>query len=426
MHDKAMPQSIQPVAQTDALAADAMPKHTTPTWESELLLSGATVFGLVQIPASLYALGDRLHHQLPAVWDSVLLLGSMFSLAMVYALIVTFLLHLASRAYWVALVGLRSVYPQGIRWDRAKGGPIGKGVQKSLFGDQDALIERADNRSTLIFSTGIAIVFNALVAILVSVPPLALAMIMQMWVFPLSSPISWFLIMMALLFIPVVLPRVLDSALGSRLAPDGSFAAFLEKMQRRVALLGPWRITEPLVLNLTTNKRGKHGFLVFLLLIYALFFATSVSENLRRKGVDSFFMPSQLLPTRQLSDFYENAGAPSQLLPHIQSDIVTDPYLRLWVPLDPHRSQAFIRPCASHGSTACLGKVIAPKLDGQPMTDIAWHPYRDASLGVDGLRAYIPIQTLASGEHELLLAVPARDNAEPGDKPESWRIPFWR
>jgi hypothetical protein len=229
-----------------------------------------------------------------------------------------------------------------------------------------------------------------------------------------------------LLIVPIVLPRVLDSAFGHRLAPDGAFATLLGRMQRRIALLGPWRMAEPLQLNLTTNKLGKHGFLVFLLLIYALFFVTSAAENLRRKGVDPFSLFSSSLPTRQLGDFYENAGAPSQLLPHIQGDIVADPYLRLWVPLDPHRSQAFIHACTSRASTACLGSVIAPKLDGQPITGIAWHPYRDASLGVDGLRAYIPIQTLASGEHELLLAVPARDDAEPGDKPESWRIPFWR
>ncbi len=411
---------------TETTEHDLIPKHTTPTWESELLLSGATVFGLLQLPSYLYAVIDRMHRQLPAIWDGVLLLGSMFSLAMVYALIVTFLLHLASRAYWVALVGLRSVYPDGIRWDRTRGGVIGKRVQQSLFGDQDALIERADNRSTLIFSTGIALVFNALVAILVSIPPLVLAVILQGWVWPLPNPSAWLPITMALLLVPIVLPRVLDSAFGHRLASDGPFASLLERVQRRITMLGPWRMAEPLMLNLTSNKRGKHGFLVFLLLIYALFFATSASEKLRHKDIDLFPLLSQASWTRQSSEYYENASTPSQLLPHIQGDIVTDPYLRLWVPLDPHRSNAFVRACARQASNTCLGNVFAPKLDGKVLTGMTWHLYRDPSIGVDGLRAYIPIQALANGEHELLLAVPARDDAKLDDMRESWRISFWR
>ncbi|MEO6138096.1 MAG: hypothetical protein ABIP11_05435 [Luteimonas sp.] len=423
--------SREPVDPADAniaieTASEVIPRHTTPTWESELLLSGATVFGLLQVPASLYSLIDRLHHQLPAMWDSVLLLGSMFSLAMLYALILTFLLHLASRAYWVALVGLRSVYPQGIRWDRSKGGPIGRRLQQSLFGDQDALIERADNKSTLIFSTGIALVFNALAAILISLPPLLLAVVLQSWVWPLPDPSSWFLITIGLLIVPIVLPRLLDSVFGDRLAADGALAILLENAQRKIAVLGPWRMAEPLVLNLTTNRRGKHGFLAFLLLIYALFFATTISENMRRKGVG----PSSLLsisdPSRQLGDYYENSGAPSLLLPHIASDMVTDPYLRLWVPLDSHRSQAFVRACTTHASAACLGSVFALELDGKPVSGIVWHPYRDPFLGADGLRAYIPIQALANGEHELVLAAPAHDDAAQSEKAESWRIPFWR
>ncbi|HEY2346270.1 MAG TPA: hypothetical protein VGH80_10360 [Xanthomonadaceae bacterium] len=433
MHDSEPRSPAEPQNASEATVAETIPKHTTPTWESELLLSGASVFGLLQFPSYLYTLLDRLHHQLSTTWDLLLELGSIFLLGIVYALIVTFLLHLATRAYWVALVGLRSVYPQGIRWERSRGGPINRRVRQAQYGDMDALIERADNRSTLIFATGIAIVCNSLVALLMSMPLLALAIVLQTWVWPLAQPLSWFMILMAALVVPFALPRAIDSLLGQRLAPDSGMARTLECMLSWGQAWRPEHVSEPLMLGLTTNIRHRRGFVWFLILIYALFFITSELEKMRHKGFDA--LPASLLarslPMQQLADYYESAGTPTQLVPHIQADIVTDPYLRLWVPLDPHRTKAFERACsgaraAGAPANACLGELFAPSLDGHRLTGLDWHLYRDPSLDVDGLRAYVPVQSLSTGEHALRLSVPARDDPEPDAKPETWVIPFWR
>jgi hypothetical protein len=440
MQDNDVSQSA--AAPRDPMAADAIPKHTTPTWESELLLSGATVFGLLQLPASIYALFDRLQHQLPSSWDGVRLIASIFSLSVVYGLIITFLLHLASRAYWVALVGLRSVYPNGIRWERAETGPIGKRIQQALFSDQDALIERADNLSTLVFSTGIGIVFTALLAVFTSIPVLLVGMALQAWVWPLPDQSTWFLVLAALIVVPTILPRVLDRMIGGRLAPDGATARFLTAIQRGRSSFGPWRMVTALTLNLTTNMRRRFGFVVFILLIYVLFFGVSTIEVLRRGHAYASLLGQTAAgaPDRQFSDYYENAGTPSQLLPHIQADILTDPYLRLWVPLDPRRSNAFNRACGKlrvprpapttatdpqHALTACFGNLFAPRLDGHPLSGLVWHPYRDDALGVDGLRTYIAAQALTTGEHELVITSPATDERD-SDTGRSWTIPFWR
>jgi len=426
----------------EAAPQDAMPKHTTPTWESELLLSGATVFGLLQLPASIYALLDRAQHQLPTSWDSVRMMGSIFSLSVVYGLIITFLLHLATRAYWVALVGLRSVYPNGIRWERATMGPIGKRIQQALFSDQDALIERADNFSTLVFSTGIGIVFTTLYAVFSSIPVLLLGMALQAWVWPLPHQSTWFLIVIALVIVPTVIPRILDRKIGDRLAPDGATASILTAMQRLTSGFGPWRMVTALTLNLTTNMRRRFGLAIFLLLIYALFAVVSTIEVLRHGHADTSFAAQTVAGAadRQFSDYYENAGVASQVVPHIQADIITDPYVRLWVPLDPHHSQAFQRACGKprvigvaratasdqqRGRAACLGSLFAPRLDGHALSGLSWHPYRDNALGVDGLRTYIGAQALTTGEHDLVVTSVTADVADYDSGP-SWTIAFWR
>lgn len=47
--------------------AHQLPKHTTPTWEVELLISGVAVFAMLQLPGWL---NDRLMFLLPRFEDS--------------------------------------------------------------------------------------------------------------------------------------------------------------------------------------------------------------------------------------------------------------------------------------------------------------------------------------------------------------------
>src|SRR5687767_652111 len=83
-------------------APDArVPRGTTPTWEIEMLLSGAVVFALMQVPGALDSTFDRLFLRLDGTFGIAALLVYSYTKAIVYALILTFLFHLAARAYWI-------------------------------------------------------------------------------------------------------------------------------------------------------------------------------------------------------------------------------------------------------------------------------------------------------------------------------------
>lgn len=91
---------------------DALPKRTTPTWEMEILLSGATVFALFQAYAELnvavFWLIERLPNDLKGLMSPV----GLYIQGGVLGLALGFLAHLMLRAVWVSLVGLRSVDPE--------------------------------------------------------------------------------------------------------------------------------------------------------------------------------------------------------------------------------------------------------------------------------------------------------------------------
>ncbi len=432
-----------PAEGIDVPAARGLPRHTTPTWEMELLLSGATVFGLLQVPAWIDATADRLRIALPQSWDAALLLGPLFAKVMAYGLIFTFLLHLATRAYWVALVGLRSVYPHGIRWDRVHGGPIGKRHQQRILSDPDASIERADNASTLVFATGITVVVMFLFASLLSGIAVLIGGALQTWVYPLRDSSTWFFVALASMMLPLILLRVVDAWFGGKVRPGSRLAIAIDWMYGRYESLGLNR-SSPLLLLLTSNARRKHGLIWLIALLNLLMAAVQVMDKARHEGPSWAWIeavPAEL-DTDQSPDYYAQSGNSRRLLPRIQSDIVTDPYLRLWVPLDPDRARAFNRACTSfrpHSPAAttaradeenalaqCLGALFLPRLDAHPLSGLQWRFARDPDLGVDGLRAYIPLQATATGRHELLLLPPAKDDGDQADAARTWRIPFWR
>ena len=118
--------------QTPQEDANTIPKRTTPTWDMELLLSGATVFALFQGAQAVMAGGAYL---LPRLQGDALMLCSMlftYGYGGLILLALTFALHLVIRAYWVALIGMNSVFPQGIKVDALKAGPLALAVRDRL------------------------------------------------------------------------------------------------------------------------------------------------------------------------------------------------------------------------------------------------------------------------------------------------------
>jgi hypothetical protein len=135
--------------------AHAVPRQTTPAWESELLLSIGLVVGLLQIPAVLDARFDSASARAADPWLSQIMYAYLYAKVAVYGLVGTFVVHLLARGYWVALLGLRSVFPGGVRWDGLpRLGPIARGLAQRESVPLPRLIEQVDNFASGVFAFG--------------------------------------------------------------------------------------------------------------------------------------------------------------------------------------------------------------------------------------------------------------------------------
>ena len=123
------------------------------TDELELIISSLTIFALFSVPSWLFDKIADVHTHLStslAIASTVgitLLAGTSFGLA------ACFLVHLMARAYWVGLIGLRTVFPDGINWSKTPGlGPLSRQYYRDTLPDLDTVIQNTDRLASSLFA----------------------------------------------------------------------------------------------------------------------------------------------------------------------------------------------------------------------------------------------------------------------------------
>lgn len=413
-------------------ARDQVPAKTTPTWEMELLVSGATIVGLLQLPAVMDRLYFRTANLSPQDYLSVLSGLWMYSKVTVTTLVLTFLVHLCLRGYWVALVGMASVYPGGIHWDRLGLGPIAR-EHFAAKGSIDDAIERADNRATRVFGVGVAVAM--LMAGLSAAVLLALASAVAVDAFfGEGYAHTVFGIVIALIALPWALLSAIDRRFGGR---------WLDAAGKNPALgaIAGWSAgprANPLI-ALFRSHVGRTKFATIMLLILMTVFVLVFAQIRLARGNLPFGLSAGFSGTDPESSspaaFYEDErGDPWSMvpLPHIRSRTVDGPYVQLFIPFIPRlqgRDLPDACPELRHAGGAdarlrmdCLGRVTALQLDDVPVA-IALEATTDAATGQPGMLAMVPVGSLPSGRHELSLNSPDHPR---GGAPQRYRIPFWK
>jgi hypothetical protein len=403
------------------------------TWEMELLISGATVFALMQLPAKL----DQLLYD--ALNRTSLGLASLITPLWVYAkvavviLIGTFLLHLFLRGYWVALVGLDSVYPGGIQAGKLKLGAI----QARLVAEAPPMperIARADQLATRVFGVG----FGGAMAMLRPFA-VALAVLLVAFIGKLTQVQELDLDLLggaglAIGLLPFVIVHWIDRARGSKLSPAGWVARVVRAIFRLYGKIGFGADSNPLVALFRSHESGSRA-QTLASLAMVLVVLVSVGQSLfLAKGVALYsydgLLPLEHPDTAQVLVPQHYASMRGETpatdpAPFIPDKIAQAPYLELNVPVRPNLLEAMRRePGCTDAGLECLVRLLDIHLDGAKVS-VPLDASTDPATGLRTVMAMIPIANLAAGRHELTVAHPRiHDPDGPARPPE--RIPFWR
>lgn len=427
------------------LGEDQPARRTTPTWELELLISGATVFGLIQLP-------DPLVRALTILMNgneqSILLMISVVSIYLqfsVIALIVTFVLHLLARAYWVAIVGMYSVYPQGIRWDNKNttGGPTWREFGKKEMGSMADQIDRADNRATIIFGLGFGMALPMLVASLVVGLMIMIMMIVQM----LNGDMEkWSLGLWAVLgtmFLIFLIAYCVDYQFGEKLKASGK-DGWIKKIYGVYQAVGMGNGANPAITLYTSNEGAQKVSMMMSVVMIPLMIGIGLFTVTRGASIDNGAYDG--LPKSQLGaemvlrpEYYANSRGVefiTTMVPYIEDSVASGPYLRLFIPYQPNRyndllkkqcPESLVRKIANKGEgLECLSDYFAIQVDDQAITQPLLSA-TDSKTGQRGMVAMIDIRQLSDGPHVLKIkAILTRSENRKNEQPKFHKIPFWK
>ncbi len=459
-----------------ALSPFRLPGDTAPTWEVELLLSGATVFALMQVPGWLSAQLQFWDVRLGGDLQEVVSLAGMFAKIIAYTLIFTLVAHLMTRGLWVAAIGLRSVYPGGIRWRRLRYGPRFRAVARRELPTLKRLIERSDDIASQMFAVAALMVVMTLYSLLTMAMFTLLAWLLAL---PFGGLyFEWILIVLISVWIFLsLLANWLDRRV-SRKSLGAHWLAWVVPMQRLQLWLPLSRMSTGLMLVFTSRFGVVRGTLALLALLYALMGVAVVDllwDRAKLSAGEARFI-AQLDGAHSVEPaHYADQRDPlaHALLPYVPSLVVRGDYLRLLIPYQVQQhpaalesvcpgaepalraaaqeSQAAFRALDANPATLerlrdaeasesaaaqrvleCGARVHALQLDGEPLSvPLSFHVSPEPE--VPAFLAMIPIRQLSAGQHVLEVArlpTAARDgllvDREARFAPSPWRITFWK
>ena len=439
MTESHMTESANPTESLHGLSG-----RTTPTWEMELLVSGATVFGLLQLPGPLTAWTQGWINGNERELANFALVFGMYLQFSLVTLIATFVFHLLLRGYWVALVGLFSVYPTGIRWDNNKGfGPIYRLSSEKSTPPASALIEAADNRATRVFGIGFGVAMALIVPTALVGGFLLVLVVVQAMNIDAAPWQLGFWIVFAVLFLPFLGAYGYDRWRGQQLIDQGR-ASSLMRVFDFYTRIGMGRASNPL-LALFASQVGQGRSTVYLIagmmpvmIVISLVIATR-GQSLDNGAFDGLPGYEPAATQTLFNSHYASLrnGNDDVRLPFIADPLVKDATLRLFIPYFPLRHTPLMRrqcpqvltpKAIERGeSLQCLARLHQLQIDGKPVT-AAMLGGADPASGQRGAWAMIDLSTLADGQHELVVQRPVRldSDGKPGETPPVWRIPFWK
>jgi hypothetical protein len=430
-----------------AASADELWELHRRSWELELLISGAVIFSLFQIPSTLtQAIDWARAHVGQGSTREALMMALVYLESVVYVLAINLMLHFVLRAFWISLIGLGSAFPQGIRYEKLDYGPLYLDHVRRTVPGIEKLTRTVDRICNVIFSfTFTVILFLVLGIAFCTVAILGGGFIVRS-VFGYRGEAGWLVLV---LLLPYLLTYGLDKLAGRRI-PGLLHVAWFRKLAAVVYRVYGTLFCLPLIgaisLVLLSNIPRRRVLAVLMLYLFSpVLVLTLILGAVHYDG--EVYAPDDARGYGMDSMYYEDQWPQDKIVvtPSIPSDIIRGPFVRLFVPyrsadndrlrercpdLEPFAREGLrLQDGSEHpgpeadphvrAAIECLAGFHELLLDGKPLEKPEFFFSTHPKSGMRGLVTYLPTSGLLEGRH--LLVVKKRFIEHPRD----YFIPFW-
>ena len=393
--------------------SEAMDRLRDRTDELELIISSLTIFALISVPSWLFdKIADIYTHlstslAIASTAGITLVAGTSFGLA------ACFVVHLMARAYWVGLIGLRTVFPDGINWSKTAGlGPLSRQYYRDTLPDLDTVIQNTDKLASSLFAVISMLTLSVLWfgTILTVILVVSGAVGARFGLTNTGMGIGTAVLLMVFLGIPIIV-YLLDRQLASRVPRlrDGRIFAGLVRFLNRIAGFAyPQRLVRPVQLTLQSNTRPVAFFIALTLSIIVIVAVgstrTAAWRNFTVSGEFRYLDTAQVQEGFR-STYYEDMPSPLDRLrgwPRIDSFNQNGSFVRLFLPYYPVRDNLVLDQLCGRAEEApdrlaCLRRLWTVGIDGKPVSMANFEPAERADLGMRGLIGLVPLTGLEPG-----------------------------
>ena len=407
---------------------DAMERLRDRTDELELIISSLTIFALFSIPGWLF---DRFAESYTQLSISIAI-GGIASLAVLagvcYGLAACFVVHLMVRAYWVGLIGLRTVFPGGINWSKTPGfGPLGRQHYRETLPDLETMIRKADRLASSLFAVismlTLGILWLGTILVVTSVVSGIIGE--RMGATNTGVGIGTLVLITVFLGVPVLV-YLLDAQLARRvprLQESRLFVGLVSMLRRIADLAYPRKLVLPVQLTLQTNTRPLLFYVALTLGVTAII----AIGNARLAAWQSFTLSGQFTYLDDAavrggfrSTLYEDMSSSldrQRAWPRVDSFEQTGSFVRLFLPYQPLRDNLMLDEICGSADEApdtvnCLRRLWSVSIEGTEVPMDGFVRAERADLGMRGLIGVVPLTGLQPGMHRIEIIW----NPEAGDQ----------
>lgn len=412
------------------------------SWSAELIISGAAIYGSLQLP---WLLTKMVNYSLLNFSDDILQILYLFFNYLTFAitiLMVNFILHFILRSIWVGLIGLSSVYPNGVNLESENYSKHYLQQLKADFGDLRAYSTKLDRTGSIMFafSFSVAMIFVSIAFMVLVIACVAYGIHQLLPQFFINDI---FMIILSVL----VLPGAIGGIINMKSLRD---KPWVQKIHYPLVIKSSSKILfhflyEPIFyINSTfiTNLKKRQytlnmlGYLVLILPVYLVVFTQSNVLYANQR----YYFSNADRQDRFYSIHYEDLLKEDQLIqnPTIPSSEMIGPGVKLFLPLPAREEMVLNKKYGEYKPDTTLNesqnllknrawfkeqakKYFHIEVNGQKFVPSLLRSYNHHNAYEYGFLTFVPDSLLLRGENVIYIQSEYRYK---GKKRQSF-IPFW-
>jgi len=231
---------------------------------------------------------------------------------------------------------------------------------------------------------------------------------------------------------------LLDRRLAGKLPPDGRADRVFARVAGVGMIFSPLRFIGPIQF-VFQSRLGQRRLSMAMaaaagVMMIALVMSVFVRSGELRLDGWRYYDPRPTAPSVDPRHYRDSGAARDGRRPTIDSDVIGGPLIRLYLPYRRRHNPLIATACPAldaavaagtasdhSAAAACVGDLYRVSIDGAAVT-ASYNFTRDAASDFVGVLAYLPVDGLAPGPHELAIDAPGSNAQAPR---EVFRIPFY-